>query len=426
METAVVSPSYAGAAAHDPRFDDRSLWAHLDGREAYTRQVWPKGRLLVWAHPGTSGSPMVRDSLNPEDAANWLEDGKPAADAAFDENTDLLLPAADTPYRVGVFSPVRHVTVEKNAGWHALGKFGGNMTIYGNVWIKRGGRIYVGGNTALAGPHHTFYRNDDLANIRCSQHLQVNKPSGASAEILGHVTVLDEFTVFDGAAVVGPDSKFQPGRNSMPTIRPGGALALMDGAVWAKWQNDWTARDLEVGGTVQGGLADRPLTRDAYLLLHFKNYTGAGGRDAAAGNPRERGGASTRAVSLVLRDGAALRSYTADAASARLVVTYGGVPWTKYRPEAGSENERRSLAEDPQRKNLYAWLDALPRHIDVWAGKGVVLQTVRFDYLHAGGLMAADPADADAWRDVTFGPNCAGSGKELLGQAPALDRQGAY
>ena len=103
-------------------------------------QHWPQARLLVWARPGVSGLFHL--------PGNWLEDGGPASNGP-DADTDVLLPATRRPYVVrpeidGEGSEVacRHVTIERNAGF-AIGSLARKViTIHGNAWVKRGGRLH--------------------------------------------------------------------------------------------------------------------------------------------------------------------------------------------------------------------------------------------------------------------------------------------
>ncbi len=99
----------------------------------FESQVWAPTRLLTWAKPGQGGDPEV--------AANWLENGKPATVSA-DRSCDLLLPEAAQPYTVGgdkLFNvSARHLTVGKNARLESR-----QIIAFGNVWAKEGGSIRV-------------------------------------------------------------------------------------------------------------------------------------------------------------------------------------------------------------------------------------------------------------------------------------------
>jgi|GEM_PF-3849779 len=62
------------------------------GEAPWKSETWPKTRTLTWAKPGSGG--------NFGDAASWLENGKPATRPP-DQDTDIVLPAADKFYKVG-------------------------------------------------------------------------------------------------------------------------------------------------------------------------------------------------------------------------------------------------------------------------------------------------------------------------------------
>jgi hypothetical protein len=447
LEKAAASPGYAKASAHNPNFADKTLWPMLTGKEAYVNQVWPKARLLVWAQPGQSGAfgsknPNIPD---PTDPKNWIEDGKPCEKVVLDENTDLLFPASDKPYSVGFRgSPMnefcRHVTIEAGAAWTGGGD-GAGRRVAGCIWVKKGGGMYAQGATRFLGNGSVFVRNDNLihavpgnrrANLHCfSQYFSFNKTDGASVEFLGKVTVLDEFMV-SSLVIVGPDSRLQPGRSAAPVINKGGALALMDGAYFGSWVNNFTNPDMQViGGTIQGGLPERPLKRSAGFGLAFKNnsdaqYDGPGAR-ISRGKLEQYG----RVPALVLNPGSALRTFSANPATACLTFIYqpGGVGdkgACYVRVPIGSVGEANELKGSPDAAKRFAWFDALPRGTDIWFAKGVQVEGVTFDNLRKGGLMLADPADRKAWKDFTFGPGCLGKGDELFSVIEKLGRGCTY
>jgi len=429
--------NYRGAAAHDPRFEDKQLWPMLKGKESYAAQAWPKGRLMVWAKPGTSGGRRVRGGINLLDPSNWTEDGKPCRKVVFDENTDIVLPASDTPYQIngredrGWPDAFRHITVERNAVLGGGGD-GKGRKIHGNVWIKPGGGMDAQGATQFLGAGHAFFRNDNTMKtargtgrgqgIMSSQYFVFNKTDGASVEFLGHVTVLDEFRIHGCTVIVGPDSKLQPGRNAAPSIQQGGVLALMDGAVFESWNNDFGNPEMTVrDGTIQGGMPDRPLLRSCTFGLAFKNYTKAEHKSLDEKQRRRR---FVRVPSLVVLSGA-LRSYTTDPQAARL--TFSVMENQHIAPLPGTRNYERSVQRRPENKALFAWMMELPHGTDVFLGPDVAVENVEFDHLRKGGLMMADPSKRGGWRNVSFGPNCAGGDADvLISPTKSLDRNMQY
>jgi len=434
---ATESPAYAKATAGQPAYEDKALWPNLNGGEAYVQETWEQGHLLVWAFPGESGwDGRKPGDHNPIDGASWLLDGKPiTGEVPFDENTDVLLPDAEKPYTVslnaaGGKQTFRHITIGRNASLQGGGD-GRGRRIYGNVWIKRGGKTGNQGATQMVGGKNTFFRNDNSESddkgrgLMCSQYFVINCDAGGSVEFLGHVSMLDEFRII-GVCVVGPDSRVQPGRNASPAIQAGGTLALMDGAMFGSWTNNFSGPDLSCGGTIQGGLPDRPLTRSAYLMVHFKNYTqsvfdGEGAFRDRTGQAQEY----PRVPSLRVSAGA-LRSFSKDIQQAHLVVTWiGDLGVWNVRPPPGSDAEKNQLAKTPEAAGRFQWIDSLPHRVDCHLGKGVAVDGVEFDYVHKGGIMFDDPADKAGWKNVFCGPHCEGRGEEMYSQQ-TLDRGGRY
>jgi len=440
-------PDYAKAAAHDPMFSNKALWPNLTGKEYFLRSTWPKARLYVWANPGKGGGQRAgRGALDVADPKNWLEDGKPAAQLILDENADLLFPASQTRYSVGfrdtdMREVCRHLTLSPGAEFVGGGD-GRGRTLYGNVWIKKGGKMYAQGATNFVGDRHTFCRNDNAVanpagerkmNLHmCSQYFTFNKGNGASVEFLGHVTVLDEFRIFGCTVIVGRDSTLQPGRAATPTIQKGGVLALLDGAYFGSWVNNFGGPDMTViAGTIQGGLPDRPLARSATFGLAFKNHSAASYTGSGMREDKGRPEAYPRVPSLLVYAGGALRSYSRDPARARLVFTVmpGGVGDKEalyLRPMPGSEGETKELERNPQAAERYKWFDGLPRGADCYLAKDVTVEAVEFDYFRKGGIMYEDLATKAAWKNLFFGPNCKAAPSEMFSHVEKIGKGGQY
>lgn len=409
---AVGTPAYSQATAHAPAFADRQLWPHLTGKEAFATQTWPKARLLVYSPEGKG----------------WLEDGKPASTPP-DENTDVLLPEAEKPYAVALgeaerkYQVYRHITIGRNVTFKAGGD-GVGRKIAGNVWIKQGGSMYAQGATRFIGTGHSFFRNDNLDETYLdnwkrrqrnlvSQYFAFSR-QGGSVEFFGYAAVLDEFGV-DCPVVVGVDSKLLAGRNASPVIGKNGHLALLDGAVWGKWSNEIQNRDLHCDGRISGGLPDRPLTRSASLLLNFKNFGNAQyeGPDAESKKGQRLRYSPTPA--LILGPAAEVRSHGAG----RLRLAWGG------ETPSGTRQMKGWGTEDAKCAARYAWFDAQPRAIDVWAAKGAVVRDVDFDHLRPGGLMLQEADMRSAWTGLGFGPSCQAQGEGLFAVVPDLKQYAA-
>lgn len=431
------APGYAKASAHEPRFDDRALWPLLQDDEPFTKQAWPKGRLVVWAKPGTSGD---KAGLDPWDAANWLVDGQPGtgdAEALMGPETDLLFPASDKPYTVQIREAHhghasfknqvwRHITVERGAtfrgGADAIGR-----KVAGNVWVKKGGSLYGQGSMTFIGSAHSFVRNDNAATskegVMISQYFSFSRGQEGSVEYLGHVTCLDEFKVLGSAVVVGRDSLLQPGRHAGPFIEKGGSLSILDGGAWGKWTDDFDQPCLAVrDGIVQGGTAERPLKRHAWLLLGHKNHGAVPLKSGKDTIPRTPG--------LVLLAGV-LRSHSADPAKACLVVSSLHAQGNRNVTRGLVPPDEAKLKDELTKKNpemvkLWADFAKLPDGIDLFLGQGVTVENVRFDDLRAGGLLLPDPAVAQTWKGVSYGPLCKAQGPGLVSAVGKLGKNSSY
>ena len=436
----VQSPNYGKATASDPLYQDKSLWPNIVGGEYYVKQTWPPAKhVYVWAHPGEAGwSSTKPKDHNPMDTASWLENGRPVSGKIeLGPDTDVILPDSAQPYAVQMApfrteQVYRHITCGRNATLIGGGD-GVGRKIYGNVWIKQGGGTGNQGSTTFLGDKHTFFRNDnaeDLNNgkgLMVTQYFTFNRSTGGSVEFLGHVTMLDEFRISASLCIVGPDSKLQPGRNASPIIEKGGTLAIMDGGLFASWINNFSGRDLEVTGVVQGGFQDRLLTRNATLGLHWKNFTGSA--YDGPGAFKNRSGQATvypKTPSLIVHPASAIKTYSTDFAKAHLVINWlGTMDCCNLRPKPGSPAEKGELAKTPDAAGRWKWIDSLPHKIDCWFDKGVTIDGVEFDDVHKGGVLFADPATRAAWKNILFGPKCDGKGPEMFSQA-TLDKGGHY
>jgi hypothetical protein len=445
------SPIYARASAHSPHFEDRTLWP-VTGKEAYLSQKWAPARLLVWANPGKRGA-----AKNPRpgellvtDLANWVEyppgeDGKPAPESRpatklWDKETDIYIPdwenpPREEPYEVtmrdcGVKQEFRHVTVGRRVAFNGGGD-GVGRQIHGNVWVRAGGSMGTQGATSLLGEAHTFIRNDNDPRtldprgrqsrlFGLTQYYSFNKPAGVTIEIIGHVQTGDEFGVHKCTLIVAPDSCVRPGRNAAPAVKEGGVLALMDNAVFANWSNSMDVPDLQVKGTVQGGMPDRPLTRPATLGLAFKNHT----KSDYTGPKRNMMNKVGRTVCLALEEGSSLRSYSARPDAKLVIGTMGEMgDWDRRAPR-GSDYEKEQVRRGDG--GFHLWYDMLPRGSDIYFAAGVTVDGVQFDYIRKGGLLMPDVSAVQGWKNVSYGPNCLGKPAELPARLEKMERGWRY
>jgi hypothetical protein len=440
-----TADGYDTATAHAPQFQNKALWPNIGGKEAFVLQQWRQGRVYVWAHPGEGTSDSKGGKRGLRDPNSWLENGKPPEKVVFDELTDLVFPSSETRYYISTGSlgqgqVFRHITIGRNCDVSGGGD-GVGRSIYGNVWVKRYGRLYAQGGTRILGKEHSFIRNDNIqpankklpGNPMISQYIGFHKGKDSSVEIIGWVTVLDEFQIKECTVIVGQDSLLQPGRNASPIISHGGTLALMDGAQWYKWANEMYTRDLDVTGSILGGLPERPLTRNATLRLHRKNHP-LRPLDAETAAYLENTkldreiitSMKSRTPSLIIQPGSVLRTHSADPSKARLVISWTEMLGaTKHFQDPTSDEAKKLLAEGGEKAILLKWYAGLPAGISIWFAPGTVVDGVEFDFVHKGGMLMGDPAMKATWKSVYFGSNCLASGAELFSSVPAL-RDGSY
>ncbi len=409
---------YAAARAHAPRFGDRQVWPGLRGDEPFVGQSWDRGKLYVWARPGRSAGGR-RATRSAFDAANWIDarTGEPLRTFELGAAVDVYLPPAAERYTVNMRRPgggehqpltVRHLTVDRNAGWNSAG-----LTVCGNLWVKHGGRFGNHGSLTFAGPGCGFARNDhampegegrtwmegrrppETRHVHVAQYMTAAKTGASSLTLLGWFAVTDEFRIFDCTYVVGPDTWVQPGRNAHPVMR-NSTLRLMDGATFAGWSNNFGSPSLEARDSrILAGSPDRPLTRDARLLLHPKNYTRS--------RP-PRGDENVRHVpGLLLEGDCVLASYPAEGTDARLIVTRAPVDYVS--------NIMEEVGDKPDMKR---WYLSLPQKIELLAKGPLKVRGARFDYFRRGGIQLARPSDARAWQHVDFGPHNETPADELI------------
>jgi len=363
---------------------------------AYAKETWaPPKRLLIWAQPGSSGDFSKTDS--------WLVYGEaPTGKVWWDDQTDVLIPSAPgNQYKLlpgnhpelpegRLNYTVRHIMVERNGHIGAPG-----CTVHGNEWVHRGGVVNISFPHEWVGSRHTFARFDTLpvqplgtcrmdvefgvweakdakhwrseteaANI--GQYLTVNKDANASVELLGTFASRDKFHAAKGMTILGPDSNFSNDTRGGMKVNPGATLVLLDGAIWGK-RVDWTRGPcIDVYGNLQAGLPDRPLTRDATILVSTSDYDGHL-------SDRENGGSHQEGGGLVLSPKGTLRVFSSDPATARLV----------FRCSLSDRNSSMKLIN----------VDLL--------GEATLDGAVFMD-LWKGGLRLGNHKQKDAWKHVSF------------------------
>ncbi len=376
--------SGAGAAeppsAHNPCFDQPGLWPADVKKTDYYKQKWAPARLLVWAHKTDHEGPW-------REASNWLEDGKPATKDA-DETCDLYF--LDGKYKVtgGTVDP----TVNGGSAWGMWGQLKcrhltvGNgvelllrsYDVSGNVWIRSGVNFRVIEGLWNGGAN-TFARND-MGRWVEFKIPEVNKTDNASVEVLGKWGNADGLYVNSGKLIIGPDSIWAAGDRHQNTIGLKGSLVLMSGATFQTWRNKRYAYDLDNYGELLVGTKERPLVKDAYILMSEKNRKQKGGGFYQEGEDD---------VGLMMRPQSTMVVTSADPTKARLV-------FDRWKPWNGSkETEIQGLVQ----VGLMGKMD---------------LNGVLFNHISLGGIGVKDLSVVNQWKNVVFGKENAGLPKELL------------
>ncbi|MBL7133084.1 MAG: hypothetical protein ISS78_03215 [Phycisphaerae bacterium] len=410
--------------ADNPQDDNKKAWPMLVGDEYFSKQEWPKARLLIWPHADKSfgrGDPRP----DPTDPASWIDaaTGKPA-NTALDMNTDLILPDAEKPYKISFKGQknraCRHLTVGKNAVFEPGG--GGSIAVFGNVWIRPGGRFYVYRTLILAGDGNTFFRNEwpadgklkklhdtgaitsfDPANPRKPNpwgwratkvstvcHFFVHdKPKGTS-EFIGFSGTRDEVAIKAGTLIVGRDSRFLCGGAASLSIRKDGTIALMDGAMTGKSCNQFGVCLGMQGGAITAGTPDRPIKRDARLGVGYSNWMNLSFPDqnvGRRGNAYDYGRFSANVSGKLI-------GYPAKGSDARLV--FG---WQRISAGGGG----RGVKATDGFNRVFAKLQ--PK-ITIWMSADTQVENVRFEDLHRGGIVLPGAAVVEKWKNVTYGDGC--------------------
>jgi hypothetical protein len=429
----------AKPTADNPQYKNKKAWPMLVGDEYFPKQEWEKARLLIWAHPGKKPG-RKGPKIDPMDPANWIDaaTGK-GADAIPDMNTDIIIPDADKPYAVSIDSKnyaCRHLTVGRNAAFSV--ERGGNFSIFGNLWVRNKGQLTTWRNLTFAGKHDTFIRQgwpedgklkklhderlispfdpkektppwmrDGRKHRSITTYMVHDKPSGKSTEVIGYVRILDEVGIKSGTFIVGRGSRFVSMGPSAVSINRGAKVVMMDGAMCSHGQNQFVNRDWNVarGAEVTGGTPDRPLKRDAYFGVGYRNWTNLPVPDPP--NRKKKGKPPTGPklhygyAGYNARIQGDLIGYPAKGTDARLVVCWQRIS------AGGAGNWGRA---DEAFKKVFP---KMPPKITIWVEARV--ENVRFDDLHRGGILTPNADIFKKWKNVTFGEGCLSKDpKELI------------
>jgi hypothetical protein len=421
--------------ADNPRYDNKQTWPMLVGDEYFTKEKWDTARVLIWAHPGVT--PRRGDSqLDPKNPDNWIDvaTGR-AADTIPDMDTDVIIPDSDTPYRLAMGMKdfaCRHLTVGNNAHFSVEG--GGNFMIFGNLWIREQGIVTSWRNTTFAGSADTFLRYDWPADgvlkkmhderlvtpfdpqaketdnpwmgygrktRSVATYLVHDKAPDKSTEVIGYVRITDEVGIKSGALIIGRDSRFNTTGPSTVSVSRGAKVILMDGALCSHGMNQFPCRDWGVngGGQVTGGAPDRPLKRDAYMGMGYKNWINLPIPQREGETkpiPTTAGGAKMYygygSYSTIV-DGD-LIGYPANGSDARLVVCW-------QRISAGGAG-CWGRADEAFKNEFHK----IPPKIQLWISGESKVENVRFDDLQPGGIVTKSLETFESWKNVSFGDGC--------------------
>lgn len=399
--------------ADNPQYKNKKAWPDLVGDEYFLKQKWEKARLLIWGKAETKAT--RENPLDPMNPANWIDaaTGKPA-EAVPDMNTDVIFPDSDTEYTVKDKKPrswfCRHLTVGRGAKVQPTR--GASLSLFGNLWIRPTGNLYVYRELMPTGSSDTFIRKDwpedgklkklhdtatptpfDRAEPRANPwgHLTIafffkhDKPD-ASTEILGYVSNRDEFAVAAGTMIVGRGSRLMCGTAASFRVCRAGKLVLLDGATVGKYANEFGC-GVFIEGIATGGTPDRPLKRDARIGIPYGNWMHFP-FSVQVRNYRPGPGGVTGSLS------GKVICYPAPNSDARLVIGWSGIgSWRGHRGW--------KMTED-----FYDTYAKLPPKITLWIGEGTEIENVRFDDLHRGAMVMPDANAFKIWKNVTFGDGC--------------------
>ncbi len=368
------------ATAHNPCFNKKGLWPEDVRKTAYCKQQWKPARLLVWTRKGKYSGP-VNDLSNwreypPSADASGPKGGRPA-ESAPDANTDVLFPGSQEGGEITVTGVLkaRHLTIGRNV--KLTFEVNPGLHVTGNLWVQARGVLDVR-SPHFVGDGHVFARNES-GNKRIMHKMpQFSKTADASVELLGGWGNRDGLKVNSGVMIIGPDSSFHGGNRHSNDIAPKARMVLLSGATFQTWKVRKKHSDLDVYGALEAGTPERPLTKDAFLLL-------------SPGGERFLGGRS-----LEVHPEGSLGVHSADPKRARLVF--------RIHPDVQDDKERLSTLE-------MALLGTLE------------LNGVEFSNIHRGGIKLADMSVRKEWKNVFYGKDNDGEPDELFAAAQARPRK---
>lgn len=405
---AADAPAYKSASAHDPHYEDAKLWPPDSKKSYYARQVWPKGRLWVWAKPGLS----MNEGGKPLEPKNWLEDGKLAM-TPCDADTDFDFPSApnNKAYYVNLGGNKSQVTWRRHLTINAGANISWLHGARGNTWIKKGGSLMV--LSYIGGDKDAFIRNDNDKSWWMVDHFYFSKEPKASIEVIGPFSVDDSFHFNSGMTILAEGSIITPQARCTLNVQENATLVLLSGATYRKQANQTFGCDLIVRGKLMAGLPERPLTSDCFLGLSWK---GKARFQKVEGWRVERADDVALIVMPAIaqniysdkggwqnipRPAGSLKVYSTDPAKARLVLDWNGL-------EIGGETKKGGMEN-------YEKLSQLKEHfVEIYLLGNVELNGVLLNHIGLGGIIVENPTDFIQSRNITWGKDNAGTPAELL------------
>ncbi len=248
-----------------------------------------------------------------------------------------------------------------------------------------------------------YKENDEViktpwATNTIGTYMAHDKPQGISTEVLGFARMADEVGIKSGTFIIGRDSRFVTTGPSSVSVTKGAKVVLMDGAQCSHGQNQFVNRDwgVHTGAEVTGGTPDRPLRRDAYMGLGYRNWQNLPIPERENEKAKPQTGAKKYYAyggynAMVQGD---LIGYPAPGTDARLVVCWQRIS------SGGAGSWGRTDA---------AFQEVFPKFlpkISIWISGTSKLVNVRFDDLHRGGIVTANMETYESWKNISFGDAC--------------------
>ncbi|MEX0654647.1 MAG: chitobiase/beta-hexosaminidase C-terminal domain-containing protein [Phycisphaeraceae bacterium] len=429
-ETTTFSPRRQLTAAEAQTLARNTLWADEPTPAElaqWAEQTWEERPLIVWAEPGVDGNAMQ--------ASNWLDErGKPLRESPWQEQRgnrrgperqdghfdgDVLLPAADEPYRaiqpgnrdhLGAFR-IRHLTVERHGSYEV------RYTVAGNLWVKDGAELGQGTQTGGLGSgddnRHTFARfctHHDLPDPKwahapaISHWVRIDTGDEGSLEVIGVAGgPSDRLTHTRGTLILAEDSFIGNGPRGSFYTQEETTTIMLDGSGMG-CPSPIVSADrgtYGISGTLLFGHPDKPLTRDLEFTGNYYRYQDI----KPNASPSQR----TNGASFVLGSTGRMVIHSADPENARVIFRPRPKDWPNPAVAPWHSPFIRDGRATPE---LWQQPDIPTGVAAVFLGE-TDFNGVVFDGFYKGGIVAR-PDDAAQWKNVSYGSDNHGQPHALL------------